>query len=130
MILLVFNQNTYIFISEKTKALYIYGLLDREAGTTNNDMLESINTHPTEPSQWTYQTANTFLAALDKQYLTLDLSHQASIAFDKLHQGLHPYQNFIADFNTLAKKCKKSNEQKVEALKKKVNNTLALKIAA
>src|SRR5438034_3790707 len=78
---------------------------------------------------WLYQTSTEFLAALDKQYTTLDLAHAAGIMFDKLHQANRPFQNFLAEFNTLAKKCRKTDEQKVEALKKKVSEEIASKIA-
>jgi len=63
--------------------------------------------------------------ALDRQYETLDLSLSASIAFDKCYQKNHPFQNFLAEFIGLAKKCRKTEEQKVEALKKKVSEPIA-----
>src|SRR5438034_11678096 len=78
---------------------------------------------------WLYQTSTEFLAALDKQYATLDLAHAAGISFDKLHQANRPFQNFLAEFSTLAKKCRKTDEQKVENLKKKVSEEIATKIA-
>jgi hypothetical protein len=65
------------------------------------------------------------LAALDRQYETLDLSLSASISFDKCFQKNRPFQNFLAEFVGLAKKCKKMEEQKVEALKKKVSKSIA-----
>jgi len=47
------------------------------------------------------------------------------IAFDKCYQKNWPFQNFLAEFIGLAKKCKKIKEQKVEALKKKVSEPIA-----
>jgi hypothetical protein len=73
--------------------------------------------------EWT--TAEAALTALDRQYETLDLSLSASIAFDKCYQKNRPFQNFLAEFTGLAKKCKKTEDQKVEALKKKVSEPIA-----
>jgi hypothetical protein len=66
------------------------------------------------------EIAEATLTALDRQYETLDLSLSTSIAFNKCHQKNRSFQNFLAKFIGLAKKCKKTEEQKVEALKKKV----------
>jgi Mn-dependent DtxR family transcriptional regulator len=49
----------------------------------------------------------------------------ASISFDKCFQKSQPFQNFLAEFTNLAKKYKKTEEQKVEALKKKVSESIA-----
>jgi hypothetical protein len=65
------------------------------------------------------------LAALDRQYKILHLSLSASISFNKCFQRNRPFQNFLAEFVGLAKKCKKIEEQKVEALKKKVSESIA-----
>ena len=128
-ILLNFTQDKGVFDSEDKKVLHICGLLSGEANTNNSDMLESITKNPNNPSSWQYQTSTDFLAALDKQYATLDLAHAAGISFDKLHQANRPFQNFLAEFSTLAKKCRKTDEQKVENLKKKVSEEIATKIA-
>jgi hypothetical protein len=69
--------------------------------------------------------AEAVLAALDRQYETLDLSLSASISFDKCFQKNRPFQNFFAEFVGLAKKCKKTEKQKVEVLKKKVSESIA-----
>jgi hypothetical protein len=62
--------------------------------------------------------------ALDRQYEILDLSLSASISFDKCFQRNCPFQNFLAEFISLAKKCKKTEGQKVEVLKKKVSKLI------
>ena len=40
-----------------------------------------------------------------------------------------PFQNFVAEFRTLAQRCGKTEAQKVEALKKKVSKELADKLS-
>jgi hypothetical protein len=81
--------------------------------------------NPDDPSSWEWTIAEAVLAALDRQYETLDLSLSTSILFDKCFQKNWPFQNFLAEFVGLAKKCKKTEEQKVEALKKKVSESIA-----
>ncbi|KAI0991307.1 hypothetical protein K3495_g16880, partial [Podosphaera aphanis] len=49
----------------------------------------------------------------------------ASIKFDKLYQRKTPFPNFLATFQSLATRCGKTEEQKVEALKKKVSDEIA-----
>ena len=45
--------------------------------------------------------------------------------FDKLVMAKKPYQNFIAEFNSLAAQCGKTDEQKVDSLELKVSQELA-----
>ena len=56
-------------------------------------------------------------ASLEIQYKTLEFSREASRDFDNLFMKGKPFQNFIAQFSTLAQKSGKTERQKVEALK-------------
>src|SRR5580692_10341402 len=120
-----FAQDPNIFDTEKRRILHICGLLSGQAYQNNRDLLDTVTQHPDDPASWEWTTAEAALTALDKQYETLDLSLSASIAFDKCYQKNRPFQNFLAEFTGLAKKCKKTEEQKVEALKKKVSESIA-----
>src|SRR6266436_4373939 len=91
----------------------------------NRDLLDTVTQYPDDPTSWEWTTTEAALTALDKQYETLDLSLSTSIAFDKCYQKNRPFQNFLAKFIGLAKTCKKTEEQKVEALKKKVSELIA-----
>ncbi|KAI0996785.1 hypothetical protein K3495_g11401 [Podosphaera aphanis] len=71
------------------------------------------------------KTADQLFAALDSQYESVNLKLDASIKFDKLFQRKTPYPNFLATFQGLATRCGKTEEQKVEALKKKVSDEIA-----
>jgi len=73
--------------------------------------------YPFDPTVWEWPTSKVALNTLDKQYETLDLSLSASISFDKCFQKSYLFQNFLAEFTNLAKKYKKIEKQKVEALK-------------
>jgi hypothetical protein len=120
-----FAQDPNIFDTEKRRILHICGLLSGQAYQNNRDLLDTITKHPSDPTAWEWPTSEAALNALDKQYETLDLSLSASISFDKCFQKSRPFQNFLAEFTNLAKKCKKTEEQKVEALKKKVSESIA-----
>ena len=59
----------------------------------------------------------------------MDLSREAKMEFDKLVMAKKPYQNFIAEFNSLAAQCGKTDEQKVDSLELKVSQELATEAA-
>jgi hypothetical protein len=63
------------------------------------------------------------------QYEIIDLKLNAGISFNQLFQQKTLFLNFIAKFNTLTFQCKKTDEQKVDTLKKKVSQKLTEKIA-
>jgi hypothetical protein len=125
---LSFAQDHETFNSHRTQVLHICGLLTGEAYSNNRDAIDQIVKDP-DPSTWEFKSATDMFISLDKQYETLDLSRQASIAFDNCFQKGRPFPNFLAEFNTAARQCKKTAEQKVDALKKKVQDEIALKLA-
>jgi hypothetical protein len=78
---------------------------------------------------WACSTVKALFSVLDVQYETMDLKLDAGISFDQLFQQKTPFPNFIAKFDILAFQCKKTDEQKVDTLKKKVSQELAEKLA-
>lgn len=128
-ILLNFAQDSEIFNSEKRKLLHICGHLSGDAYSNNRDSFETISSKPDDPSGWEWQTASSLLKTLDAQYQTLNLALDASKKFDLLFMMGKPYANFVAELTTLGRKCKKTPEQMVEALKKKVSDEIAKSIA-
>lgn len=124
-ITLNFAEDTMYFHNEPKKILCILRCLGGDVYTLNQELLDQIETHPNDPSTWKYATAADLIAELNRQYETLDLVHDATIKFDTLEQGHKPFQNFLAAFVALASKCRKTEEQKVEALKRKVSKEIA-----
>jgi hypothetical protein len=120
-----FTQDLNAFNTEKYRIRHICGLLSGQAYQNNRDLLDTMTQHPDNPSFWEWATAEAVLTAYDRQYETLDLSLSASISFDKCFQRNRLFQNFLAKIISLAKKCKKTKEQKVKALKKKVSELIA-----
>jgi hypothetical protein len=57
------------------------------------------------------------------------LKLDTSISFDQLFQQKTLFLNFIAKFDILVFQYKKTDEQKIDALKKKVSQKLAEKLA-
>ena len=123
-ILLNFTQNPNIFNIKKRQILHICGLLSGQAYQNNWDLLDTITKHPSDSTVWKWPTSEAALNSLAKQYETLDLSLLASISFDKCFQKSCPFQNFLAEFTNLAKKYKKTEERNVEALKRKVSESI------
>ena len=126
---ITFVLDAATFDTEAKRILHICGLLAGNANRNNADMMKAVTDDPTEPQKWIHETAELFFHALDSQYETLNLVHDASIQFDKLKQANKPFQNFIAEFNNLARKAKKTNKEKVEALRRKVSREIAAKVA-
>jgi hypothetical protein len=105
--------------------LYICGLLSSQAYQNNCDLLNTVIQYPNNLTSWEWTTAEAALTVLNRQYETLDLSFFVSIAFDKCQQKNCLFQNFLAKFIGLARKYKKTEEQRVEVLKKKVSKLIA-----
>lgn len=124
-----FGVDSAIFNTEFRKIQHISGLLTDDAYDANRDHFDTITENPNEPEYWYWETAADVFRAFDSQYETLDLSQQASQAFDNLWMTNKPFQNFLAEFNRLASKCNKTPEQKVEALRVKVSQELSDEIA-
>jgi hypothetical protein len=58
----------------------------------------------------------------------MDLKLNAGISFDQLFQQKISFSNFITKFDILAFQCKKTDEQKINILKKKVSQELTEKL--
>lgn len=126
---LCFAQDSAQFNSEKVKILHAVGLIRGEAYDNNRAIFSFMTSHPDNVASWTCSTSVALFNTLDRQYETLDLKLDAGIDFDQLFQRKTPFPNFIAKFETLAYQCGKTEEQKVEALKKKISQELAEKLA-
>lgn len=124
-IALNFAEDSAYFSSEHMKILNILRCLGGDVYNLNQDLLDQVHAHPNDPSKWKYSTAKGLIEQLNKQYETMDLAHEATLKFDKLEQGNRPFQNFLAAFLALSTRCKKTEEQKVEALKRKVSPHIA-----
>ena len=124
-----FGVDRDVFNTEYRRIQHISGLLKDDAYDSNREHFDTITENPDDPEDWHWKTATQVFQALNAQYETLDLSQQASQAFDNLWMTNKPFQNFLADFNRLAAICGKTEEQKVEALRIKVSQELSDEIA-
>jgi hypothetical protein len=120
-----FTIDESVFNSELRKITHIAGLLAGDAYHVNRDSFNKVIEHPHDPELWPWHTSNEVFRSLNAQYETLDLSREAKMEFDKLTMAKKPYQNFIAEFNSLAAQCGKTDEQKVDSLELKVSQELA-----
>ena len=124
-----FAVDSTIFNSELRKIQHISGLLKDDAYDFNRENFNSIIENKDEPERWVWRTSEAVFRDLNGQYETLDLSRDASLKFDNLKMGNRPFQNFIAEFNSLSSRCGKTPEQKVESLRLKVSDELAQGLA-
>ncbi|KAI1007442.1 hypothetical protein K3495_g781 [Podosphaera aphanis] len=124
--MLNFAEDRDYFKDERVKILTILRCLGGEVYVMNTELLSKISDHPNNPEDWGVQTSRELLQRLNKQYETVDLTHDAALKFDDLFQGASPFQDFLAVFTSLAIKSKKSEAQKVDALKTKVSTEIAL----
>ena len=114
-----------VFNSELRRITHIAGLLGGDAYDLNRTKFETITENPFDPDLWHWRTTMQVFHELNSQYETLDLSRQMGIDFDKLSQDDKPFANFLAEFNSLAIHCRKTDEQKVEALRLKVEREIS-----
>lgn len=124
-----FAQDSEVFNTPKRQLLHIIGLLSGNAYENNRTHFEGITDQPDNPEVWNWETATELFAYLDTQFQLVNVKLAAGIQFDQLKQGADEYPNFLATFNNLAGRCEKTNEQKVEALLKKVSHDIALKFS-
>ena len=120
-----FTVDNHIFNSEFRKIQHIAGLLASEALDLTREHFNTITEHPNDPELWYWRTTEAVFASLNRQYETVDLTREASLKFDLLKMKGRQFQDFIAEFNSLATRCKKTTEQKVDALRLKVSQELS-----
>jgi hypothetical protein len=113
-----------LFSSDHSRIMNIMNNIGGDAHTLNQDLVDAIQANPTDPGQWPVKTSAALWQRLNGQFETLDISHEAGLKFDSCVQGKRPFQNFLAELVNLAAKCRKTDEQKVEALKKKVSQEI------
>lgn len=120
-----FSVDESTFTNEFIRLQHIAGRLEGTAYRLYRKKFDYIMDHKNNPNAWHWRTYTECFAELNKQYETLDLSQTASQAFDNLWMTNKPFQNFIAEFNSLAEECGKTDAQKVEALQLKVSQELS-----
>lgn len=119
-----------VFEQEYNRIQYIAGLLSGQAYELHREDFDAITSNRANTELWRWKTAEQVLKTLNTEYETLDLSRQAAQDFDNLFMTNSPFPNFISQFENLAIKCKKTNEQKVDALRLKVSVELTDGLAA
>ena len=120
-----FAIDDMVFTDDFRRINHIAGLLTGDAFDIHRDNFNKIVEYPLDNTKWPWKTSSEVFKAINAQYETLDLSREAKMKFDELAMKKKPYQNFIAEFNSLASQCGKTEEQKVDALELKVSEELA-----
>jgi hypothetical protein len=113
------------FDTEFKKMMNIVGCMGGETARIYLVRFDNITKNATDPSGWAWRTAEDVLSTLDGQYVTIDLSHQANIDFDKEWMKGKPFPNFCARFVSLAEQSGKTSAQKVTEVRKRISDELA-----
>lgn len=114
------------FPSPLDRILYTCSRLGGAAFTRVRDRVEMVASNPLDIRQWPlgWTDYGAVLQGLDPCYIVVDTYSAAVRDFEDLLQGDMPYANFISEFVRLADVSRRSDDQRVEGLKAKVNTKL------
>ncbi|KAI1003909.1 hypothetical protein K3495_g4303 [Podosphaera aphanis] len=121
-IILNFAEDWRYIGDERTKNFNILRCSGGDVYALNQEILDEVSHNPKNPEKWSIKSSDELFERMNRQFETLDLSQDAAIKFDNLQQGNRFFQNFLETFVALAAKCRKTEEQKVDALKEKVSS--------
>jgi uncharacterized protein YoxC len=105
-----FAQDMGVFDTECRKILHIAGLLTDDTYELHRTYFDMITQNMTVPDTWYWKTTDDVFRTLSAQFEMMDLAQQASQKFDNLYMLNKPFQNFIAEFRTLAQRCDKTEQ--------------------
>jgi hypothetical protein len=112
------------FNNEFQRIQHIAGLLKENAYRFFEASFIVYNEYPKNPNFWPWKTYKKVFAAFNNQYETQDFARTAAMKFNNWKMKGKPFPTFIAKFQTLAAKCGKTLEQKINALRSSVFNEL------
>lgn len=133
----VLQTDSHIFDTPFKRIQYTATRLSGKAYNLFQPRFDQVTDNKDDPSKWPWRDAQdehavvktTALECLFEElnalYATMDLSKTASLNFDKLWMKGKTYPQFLAEFQTLASQCNKTDAQKVDELKRRISAELA-----
>ena len=103
------------------KVLYMLDMLIDKAYNYIKHGLNMLRIHPNNLSKQTFSNQESMLAYIRKHYKTTDTTQAAKNKLDTLSQGERNYWSQKAELNKLIIKANKTEEQKVDLLKKNIS---------
>ena len=127
----VLATDDHIYSTQFDCIQYAAGRLAGKAYNLFQNRFDKVTLNKNRPELWPWQQKGeespmtALFRDLGALYATMDLTKTASLAFDKLWMRGKSFPQFIAEFQTLAEQCNKTDAQKVDELKRRVSNELA-----
>src|SRR5437667_3972289 len=86
--------------------------------------LNMLHLNPSDPSKWIFSDQESMMEHMRKHYKTIDTTQVAKNKLDTLTQGERNYWSWKAELDELMIKANKTQEQKVDLLKKNVSHKI------
>ena len=120
----VFERDAKSFETPTEEILYMSDMLTDKAYDYVKHGLDMRRLHPGDPSKWIFSDRESMLEYMRKHYKTIDTTQVAKNKLDTLTQGERNYWSWKAELDELMIKANKTEEQKVDLLKKNVSSKI------
>jgi hypothetical protein len=114
----VFDRDWDYFDTVQSQILYISDMLEDKAYEFIKQGLELMHENPNNTSAWKWPTKEDMLKDLTAHYEVLDTTQVAKNKLDHFPQGERNYWSWKGELNELMVRAKKTDEQKVDLLRK------------
>ena len=120
----VFRRDAKCFETPMDEILYMSDMLTDKAYDYIKNGLDMLRIHPNDPSKWTFSDRESMFTYMRRHYKTMDTTQVAKNKLDTLYQGERNYWSWKAELDELMIKANKTEEQKVDLLKKNVSSKI------
>src|SRR5436190_2174521 len=117
----VFARDSTYFDTAVSQILHIGDLLEGKAYEYISDGINKMLSNPTNPANWQWQDREGLLQHLSTHYVTLDTTQTAKHKLDDFRQTARNYWSWKAELDEAMTRAKKTEEQKVDLLRKWIN---------
>lgn len=117
----VFARDSTYFDTAVSQILHIGDLLEGKAYEYISDGINKMLSNPTNPANWQWQDREGLLQHLSTHYVTLDTTQTAKHKLDDFPQKGRNYWSWKAELDEAMTRAKKTEEQKVDLLRKWIN---------
>lgn len=117
----VFRRDEKCFETPMDEVLYMSDMLTDKAYDYVKHGLDMLRIHPNDPSKWTFSDRESMFTHMRRHYKTIDITQAAKNKSDTLYQGERNYWSWKAELDELMIKANKTEEQKVDLLRKNIS---------
>jgi phage shock protein A len=120
----VFAQDRDYFDTEFSRIVHCSELLSGPAFDAISTGLQTVIDNENDCTKWAWKSLSGFLQSLSSSYVVISAKQQARDKLDTMHQRGQSFQEWSAVVFPLLDKAGKTDEQKVEFLRKRINSKL------